>query len=143
MSRNIKVTGLMPLGPEDQMDVSLSSPHVVRQRIAAYVALPRPTFLFSSPGEDWGIKGMTNDAPLHSSSLLSPLSPPSHCLLCHLPPSHVRGDGAAGPRRSRVTAGGGPHLSSLLLTTMAAGCVRWLSVATDGCLFLSALKRRI
>lgn len=64
--------------------------------IEAYITLP-PRF-FRSPGENWWMTGMTNKGPLHSPPLLSPLSFPPCCLLCHPSwPFYVQDDRVDGP----------------------------------------------
>lgn len=152
MSHNRKVTGLMPVGPERYVTPTTSllkrklieacTAHIIAHTSLTQVA----PILFSSPGENWWMRGITNEGPcVHSSVVLLPLHlivlfPACLCVVCSGPLVCVA-NAWTGPGRSQVTGGYEPHLSSLVLTTKAVVPQRWLSTCRDGWRLLLALKR--
>lgn len=119
MSHNSEVTDLMPLGAERYVTPATSLIErklidVCAAHIIAHPSLMQVTpILFSSPGENWWMRAVTNEGPcvvllpLH----LFVLFPACLCVIC-IGPLVCVADAWTGPGRSQVTAG--PWASPLL-----------------------------
>lgn len=124
------------------MDASLTTSQVERKLIEAYITLP-PISSGDQVKTDGWWEWQTRVLCVPLLCCLLCLSHPAAFCVIHRGPFMCRMIAWTGPGRSQVTAGWESHLSSLLLTTMAAECERWLSISSDGWRLLSALKRRI